>query len=866
MTELHLQHPLILGALLVVIPIVLLGAWKSRAMSGAGWIFTLVVRLAWAIGCILALAGPALVHEKVVTGPARIVVLQDMSGSVSSAAADAEILRQTLMAALPGSAKVTTLDFAGGVWNPGESPVEIQRTDIEGALNAANAQSLEEDAAVILLSDGRATQGDSLAAANRLALRGAVVHTIPIGRHETHAPQIVRIDPPVDGRVGIASGMRVTVTADEAVSANVRLLRPGGAVVDQRTIPLQGPETVILHFTPEAQGVQLYTVDVQVGAPPARPGMHMAPVRTDSKVIPLYAEGPPRILIADPFPSEVTALAQTLAPLKVPVDVISPDCWPDDLTPYAAIVASDWSGKELTAAQRIALRRYVEELGGGLVFIGGGNVLPAHWKGHELAAVLPVVLHETPVDLLKQNPPDVAVCFVLDRSGSMGEGLATNGGNAVSKLELVKVAVQASVASLPEQACVAVVVFDSTTEVVVPPTPLTQRADVARQIDSIGLGGGTTMTPAVQKGLELLAGMKGDRFLVVLTDGICEDHVATSPGWSALTTGAKRIHASWTSIAVGADADQNLLQALAQEMHGSFFFCDTGDKIPQVFLQHAQAIRRLVERKDRPIHAQAGPAVDWLKDVAVTQMPTLSGRVRATAKQQVDTILLSETTDPLLASWHFGLGRVTAFTSDAKAGWANDWLAWKGYGPFWLQVVQSGMRSNPLLNVKVMRRMNGSKVVFEYHVLNQTGQPATDLQYQGQVTSIPGAAPGGKVPAITWQQRGGEYRATLDVSAGTEQYLVAMELKPAIGAGVHYCALVSSGPSVEMAQTGPDLASLRAIAEAGQGACAADPAAIGQLCSQSMERRELTCTNIWPWLIILCLLLWPVDVALRKIF
>ena len=40
--------------------------------------------------------------------------------------------------------------------------------------------------------------------------------------------------------------------------------------------------------------------------------------------------------------------------------------------------------------------------------------------------------------------------------------------------------------------------------------------------------------------------------------------------------------------------------------------------------------------------------------------------------------LVSDKGDPILAHWQYGLGRAVAFTSDAKAKWARDWLGFPG--------------------------------------------------------------------------------------------------------------------------------------------------------------------------------------------
>ncbi|HVF13393.1 MAG TPA: hypothetical protein VM942_02270, partial [Acidimicrobiales bacterium] len=49
---------------------------------------------------------------------------------------------------------------------------------------------------------------------------------------------------------------------------------------------------------------------------------------------------------------------------------------------------------------------------------------------------------------------------------------------------------------------------------------------------------------------------------------------------------------------------------------------------------------------------------------------------------------VGEEGDPLLASWQIGLGRATAWTSDASARWSQAWTTWEGYTGFWAGVVK----------------------------------------------------------------------------------------------------------------------------------------------------------------------------------
>ena len=57
--------------------------------------------------------------------------------------------------------------------------------------------------------------------------------------------------------------------------------------------------------------------------------------------------------------------------------------------------------------------------------------------------------------------------------------------------------------------------------------------------------------------------------------------------------------------------------------------------------------------------------------------------------------------EPLLATWRYGLGQTAAFTSDAEARWAGEWLGWDGYGKFWAQVVRGLLRQSEAATFQV---------------------------------------------------------------------------------------------------------------------------------------------------------------------
>ena len=82
-----------------------------------------------------------------------------------------------------------------------------------------------------------------------------------------------------------------------------------------------------------------------------------------------------------------------------------------------------------------------------------------------------------------------------------------------------------------------------------------------------------------------------------------------------------------------------------------------------------------------------------------THAPALFGYVLTKAKATASTALEVGPADPLLSTWQRGLGRVTAWTSDATTRWSSAWVEWDGYVTFWgdvlRQVLPAGLDTPP---------------------------------------------------------------------------------------------------------------------------------------------------------------------------
>ncbi len=77
------------------------------------------------------------------------------------------------------------------------------------------------------------------------------------------------------------------------------------------------------------------------------------------------------------------------------------------------------------------------------------------------------------------------------------------------------------------------------------------------------------------------------------------------------------------------------------------------------------------------------------------------------------------------AAGHLALraGQTAAFTSDAEARWAGEWLAWDGYGKFWAQVVRGLLRKSDqaAFQVRATETDDGSRLRLDIDALTPEG-------------------------------------------------------------------------------------------------------------------------------------------------
>ena len=312
--------------------------------------------------------------------------------------------------------------------------------------------------------------------------------------------------------------------------------------------------------------------------------------------------------------------------------------------------------------------------------------------------------------------------LVIDKSGSMGG----------EKIEMAKEAARAAVELLGPSDKVGVLAFEGENFWVSEMHPCSDKGFVLDKIAGLEAGGGTVMAPAMEEAHETLRSTVAKlKHVIILTDGV------SSPGdfeGIAQAMAADRITVS--TVAMGSDADQALLEDIARIGNGRFYSADDPAQVPQIFAKETVTASKSAIN-EQPFAPTIVRPTQVLSDIRLDEAPFLLGYVVTRPKPTAEVILATEAGDPLLAWWRYGLGMSVAFTSDAKARWAAEWLSWPQFGQFWAQVVRHSLRKSETKGsvVQIDRvRTEGRRLTGRHRAVRQVLEPGRHRTDPGRPT------------------------------------------------------------------------------------------------------------------------------------
>jgi Mg-chelatase subunit ChlD len=629
-----------------------------------------------------------------------VIFLVDLSESISE-----EALKKTeefIKDALKFRGKdqrVSLLGFADDTWviSPfGESPSEIDlsgarkeranpdssgkvsSTDIAKALNTAWGIFPSGYAKrVVLISDGNETIGDALQAAREMNLPpfGVQIYAYPLYPSEKPEVLVERIDSPTQVKRGEPFNLEVVVHSNHDDQAEIRLFRNKFEVAKREVQLKKGRNRITFSQTCPESGTFTYEAVCRSWEDT---------LYDNNRALGLViVSGKPKILLIDENEQQARYLARALEEEDISVEVRNGLGVPSQLSElqnYELIILSDVPATRLSRRQMEMMRSYVQDLGGGLMMLGGENSfgLGGYFKT-PIEEILPV---RSDMEK-KRETPSMAMVLVIDKSGSMG-GM---------KIELAKEAAKATVELLGRRDLVGVIAFDGSPHWIAEIHSAADKFYLQDRIASLSAGGGTNIYPALQEAYLALASTSAKlKHVILLSDGISQP----GPFYDVVSSmRAERITVS--TVAIGSGADVNLLSNIANWGGGRFYFTQDAYNIPQIFAKETVTASKSAII-DEPFVPQVIRNAEMLKGIDFSAAPFLLGYVATKPKPTAEVFLVSDRGDPILASWRYGLGKVAAFTSDAKNRWAADWLEWREFSKFWAQVVRDTMRKATLTN------------------------------------------------------------------------------------------------------------------------------------------------------------------------
>jgi Ca-activated chloride channel homolog len=840
-----LRNPQFLLLLTLIPALVALWYWRRGRVPGAA----LLLRLLAVALVIIALTDP--ITARPAASASTLVLLVDQSDSLGDAGKLA-LRDQAALIARTQSGQVQTIYFGGNTQamppadqtrdaSASTATLRADNTDIAGALQQAQALISAGGGRVVLLSDGAQTRGDALTQAQILGATGVHVDTLAYQSPDQPEIWLAGIDIPQTLREGEEYSVISAVGSTTTANAQLELF--------------DGTQLIAAEQVPLVPGLNHFTFTNRAGQPGiARlhatiTGQPDASDRNNSAAATALVAPQPQVLLVEGQAGAATQLRTALRPAGVRADVIDPATLSSrlsDLALYEGIVLVDVPAGALTLDQMTTLREFVRSEGRGLVATGGhASFTLGAYKDTPLEEVLPVMMTPPP----RAKRPDVTLLLIIDQSASMDTGIG------VTKLDMAKESAILATESLRDEDRIGVLSFDSTPRWAVDFQALgsgLSLADIQARISKINDRGGTDIEGALDVGLAALAAQPGKvRHAVLLTDGRSSSTLRDP--YRLLVEQARAQNITLSAIAIGQDADKELLQDLAQWGAGRYHFAGTPADIPRLTLLESE-IARTDPQVEGNFRADLTAPHPLLRDFTPSQIPKLEGYVATTIKPEAELVLESPEKDPVLAVWQYGLGRAVAWTPSIDAPWADSWSNWTDYGTFWAQIIRYTLPEPDSGPLQVRAIPQGDTVLISADALAPSGEPldladttATITLPDGGSRSIPlrQTAPGHYAQEVTLPSDGA-YAINVRQHKATELH----------SAATGYVQLYSA----EYLPTQDGAALLAKISAATGGTVLQEPSSPALPADAAVRDAR----SFWPWLLLAAVLLWPLEIALRR--
>jgi Ca-activated chloride channel family protein len=312
---------------------------------------------------------------------------------------------------------------------------------------------------------------------------------------------------------------------------------------------------------------------------------------------------------------------------------------------------------------QVALADAVRTRGLGLVFSGGkASFGTGGYEETTLASLLPVEFSQH----TEKRDPSTALALIIDTSTSMGG----------ARIDLAKQVARLAARRLKAHDRIGIVEFYGNKHWALPMQSAANKISIDRAIGRMQAAGGTVLYPAIEEayyGLRNVAARY--KHIIIITDAGVEEN-----DYESMLRRISKDRINVSTVLVGAQAHNQKLIDLANWGKGRFYSASNRYALPEVILKQPSTLK-LPAYKTGAFTVSGRGGSGWWDRVDPEALPAVAGYVETTSRPGAEVVIeLQENAHPILASWHYGLGRVTALMTEPVGLGTTMWQNWHDYG------------------------------------------------------------------------------------------------------------------------------------------------------------------------------------------
>lgn len=696
---------------------------------------------------------------------------------------------------------------------------DTSETNIASALQlVTNMLPKNKASRIVLLSDGLETTGNIENQLNYFKNNHIQIDTVQLTNNQVTDTAITDFQTPNIAYEGEEQSLQVQLETTEPTDGELVITLNDETIAKKNVSLDAGKNTITFKNVANKQGLLKYEAILKV--------KNDTFIENNKWMSVTNVEGPPRVLLvyAD---GKSTHLSKYIKQKKLTVKTISASELPSTQTSYLqydAIIFDNVPGHEVGEAKMGMIEQSVKNFGVGFMMTGGDSSfgLGGYFKT-PIEQLLPVEMEVKG----KEQLPSLGLVIVMDRSGSM----------AGNKIELAKEASARSVELLRKNDTFGFIAFDSQPWSIINTAPLKNKTQAIKEILSVSPEGGTEIFQSLQMAYQQLEALKLQRkHIILLTDG----QSSTNASYEMLIEEGKKSNITLSTVAIGDDADRQLLEELSRFGTGRFYDVRDEETIPSILSRETSMMTRTYI-EDHPFYPNISSVIPW--DTLFTDgVPQMNAYIATTAKQTAKVIAKSEKADPVIAQWNYGLGKSIAYTSDTDGKWAGDWARWSEWSKFWNLAVSEILPSYEEVPYSISKQLDGSYLV-------------TDVAKKSAFMDISVVDDTGKKVEITEETIApGKTKVFINHKPGLVYFSVSNENNGSYKAGI----TIPYNKEYQMQQPNSEL--LQQIAKSTGGKVLEDPKeAFRNLPKKSFEQQNITI-----WFVLIAMILFFLDITLRR--